>query len=180
MQLIPEITAARVTTSIAIRHVSTPASSASLSSPSTAEDATTSSGESSLAKKTVAQHQLGLNHFHAVRRLPLSYYGRVALAFAKEEGACSLYLQMPRWWSHAVWEFASTRTSLGGSFQYRSYNVRPQDSEIFIRAALGDTRRVQQMLDNGEASCLDVVPYGNSILHVSNASRSMNHKSAII
>lgn len=180
MQLIPEITAARVTTSIAIRHVSTPASSASLSDPSTAEDATSSNDDGSPVKNAVAKHQVSLTHLRAVKRMPLSYHGRVALAFGREEGACSLYLQMPRWWSYAVWEFASTRTSLGGSFQYRCYNIRPETSEIFTRASLGDTRRVQQMLDNGEASSLDVAPYGNSILHVSNASRSMNHKSAII
>ncbi|KAH8179455.1 hypothetical protein LIA77_00974 [Sarocladium implicatum] len=98
----------------------------------------------------------------------------------QEGEACSLYLQMPRWWSSKVWMFTNMRTTFGGGFQYRVYNILPGDSEVFERARQGDYRGVKQMLDDGDASCLDVTETGDSILHVALTHRRFDLCSLLI
>lgn len=109
---------------------------------------------------------------HLLRKV--SYHGKVALAIGSGKNPSGIYLQMPRWWSSRVWEFFTTPSPIGGGFQYRVYNVRPRDSELFVCIRAGDEARVKQMLDNGEASYLDVNEYGESLLYVSNTSTSHN------
>ena len=56
-----------------------------------------------------------------------------------------------------------------GNWQYTltSYNLRPQDSPIFLACAKREYETVRRLLDGGSASPFDVSPMGFTPLHVS-------------
>lgn len=54
-----------------------------------------------------------------------------------------------------VWELNMHRSSQSWDFNLRSYNVRPQSTEIFQAVSEGDLLRVQQLLSSGKASLWD-------------------------
>jgi hypothetical protein len=152
VQLIPQVTAAHVAARLSrVEHPVQPASGPV---------------KTAIVHHNVEEDDASRKQLFKYQERSLSYHGRVALSFSRDNSACRLYLQMPRWWSDAVWEFTRMSSVAGGSFQYRMYNMRPSNSEIFLSARDGNLKKVQELLDSGQASCLDIDQRGRSLIEV--------------
>ena len=76
-------------------------------------------------------------------------------------------MKLPNLFSSRVWEIARVAAEQGFDLQFRTYNVRPSHSPIFQCCRRGDLEGVERLIRNGEASLLDVIPTGESLITVS-------------
>jgi len=65
-------------------------------------------------------------------------------------------LRLPMLFSSRVWEVARVDAHQGRDLCFRTYNRRPRDAKIFDYCAIGDFKDVRLLIQNGEASLLDV------------------------
>jgi hypothetical protein len=69
--------------------------------------------------------------------------------------------------SSRVWEIARIDAHQGWDLCFRTYNRRPRDAKIFEYCGIGDLGEVRRLIQNGEASLLDVDAGGRNLLSVS-------------
>lgn len=85
-------------------------------------------------------------------------------------------LRLRSWFCRRIWELAICRAHCRWSMHLSTYNVVPHDSVIFRYCEMGDIVRIQELVERGEGSLLDVSYNrwgGETLLEVSSpASRS--------
>jgi hypothetical protein len=76
-------------------------------------------------------------------------------------------LRLPMLFSSRVWEIARIDAHQGWDLCFRAYNRRPREAEIFEYCRIGNLEEVRLLIQNGEASLLDVDEDGDNLLSVS-------------
>lgn len=66
-----------------------------------------------------------------------------------------------------VWDFQAQRTYGGWTSSLKTWNVRPDDSEIFYLVEEGKTEEMRRAFETGSASVYDCNEDGYSLLDVS-------------
>jgi hypothetical protein len=98
---------------------------------------------------------------------------------SKGRNTASLQLRLPNLFLNPVWEFSVYKANQGWDFSFRSYNIRPNNAQIFEAILNGDLSQVCELLHSGRASIWDRDPSGKGVLHF--AARSCgDHGSAVI
>jgi hypothetical protein len=101
----------------------------------------------------------GSNILHERSSIPRRHHtGKVAFR---------VKLRLPMLFSSRVWEVARIDAHQGWDLCFRTYNRRPRDAEIFEHCRDGDLEEVRLLIQNGEASLLDVDEDGGNLLSVS-------------
>ncbi|KAF4342824.1 hypothetical protein FBEOM_3233 [Fusarium beomiforme] len=72
-------------------------------------------------------------------------------------------LQIP-WFLQSSWDLTVLRASSGWTFQLNTWNIRPEDAEIFKAVGLGNARWITELVKSKEASLYDRTPWGSSLL----------------
>ncbi|POR32257.1 Uncharacterized protein TPAR_07535 [Tolypocladium paradoxum] len=94
-----------------------------------------------------------------------SKIGPFAIKYAKVPGSWHAHIQLPRWLSESVYELRSITGVGGWTYTYRTYNIIPDNSEIFQRIRRGDKEGVLELFRTGKASPFDRDANGFSLLH---------------
>ncbi|KAM5377349.1 hypothetical protein ACJZ2D_005030 [Fusarium nematophilum] len=102
---------------------------------------------------------------HSSRSYSPSRLGRFALAYTNGTGAWQAYVQWPSWLSQSVYEFQSSPTICGWTYNYRVYNIVARDSEIIKRVQRGDKDGVLELFSSRQASPFDKDDSGESLLY---------------
>ena len=67
-----------------------------------------------------------------------------------------------------AWDLQCAKVNSGWQFNLRTYNIRPNDSQVFKAIRDGSLEQFQNMFDSGLASPFDCDEDGLTLLHVSN------------
>ena len=101
--------------------------------------------------KEHAQEPVGRGHAHR--------------QFSKR-AAFRMRFQLPTLFTSRVWEIARIDAHQGWDLCFRTYNRRPSNAEIFSHCERSNLTRVQELIQNGEASLLDVDEDGHNLFWV--------------
>lgn len=96
-----------------------------------------------------------------------SKLGKFAWAYSQGTGAWQVYIQWPSWLSESIYEIESNPTFGGWMYNFRTYNVVPDNSEIISRVHKGDRDGVLELFRTRKASPFDRDKDGASLLIVS-------------
>lgn len=83
-----------------------------------------------------------------------------------KRAAFRVRFQLPALFTSRVWEIARIDAHQGWDLCFRSYNRRPSNAEIFSHCERSNLTRVQELIQNGEASLLDVDEDGHNLFWV--------------
>jgi hypothetical protein len=98
---------------------------------------------------------------------------------AKGRNPAIMKLKLPNSFLNPVWEFSVYKANQGWDISLRSYNIRPENAQIFDAIVNGDLSQVCELLHSGRASIWDRDPSGRGVLHF--AARSCGaHGSAVL
>jgi hypothetical protein len=83
--------------------------------------------------------------------------------------AFRLRLKVPAWFSTRVWEIAKVDAQQGQGWDlcFRTFNRRPNDSEVFKCCRHGELHGLKKLIQAGEASLFDVDESGGNLFAVS-------------
>jgi len=84
--------------------------------------------------------------------------------YSAEKEVMRLYIPINR--IKTIWDIALRSSQIGWSFQIRTYNVRPYNSDVFMMASIGDVNGLQSLFQRGLASPFDVDQLDFGILYV--------------
>jgi hypothetical protein len=73
----------------------------------------------------------------------------------------------PAWFSSRVWDITRINAQAGWDLCFRTYNRRPYDSEVLHCCRSGNLEGLKRLIQNGEASLLDVDVHGSNLISVS-------------
>jgi hypothetical protein len=76
-------------------------------------------------------------------------------------------LKVPAWFSTRVWEIAKVDAQQGWDLCFRTFNRRPNDSDVFGCCVSGDLDRLKLLVQAGKASPFDVNESGDNLFAVS-------------
>ncbi|GAB7324210.1 hypothetical protein MBLNU13_g07570t1 [Cladosporium sp. NU13] len=93
-----------------------------------------------------------------------------------KQAAFRMRFQLPTLFTSRVWEIARIDAHQGWDLCFRTYNRRPSNAEIFRHCHRANLTEVQRLIQNGEASLLDVNEDGYNLLWV--ASWSLSSRSS--
>ncbi|KAH7155373.1 hypothetical protein B0J13DRAFT_224133 [Dactylonectria estremocensis] len=93
-----------------------------------------------------------------------SKLGKFAWAYTQQTGAWQVYIQWPSWLSESIYEIESNPTFGGWMYNFRTYNVVPDNSEIITRVHKGDRDGVLELFRTRKASPFDRDKDGASLL----------------
>jgi hypothetical protein len=96
---------------------------------------------------------------------------RTSIPRRRHTGAVAFRVKfrLPMLFSSRVWEVARIDAHQGWDLCFRTYNRRPRNAEIFEHCRWGQLEEVRLLIQNGEASLLDVDEDGDNLLSVSTA-----------
>jgi len=94
---------------------------------------------------------------------------RTSIPRRRHTGAVAFRVKfrLPMLFSSRVWEVARIDAHQGWDLCFRTYNRRPRNAKIFEHCEIGDLEEVRLLIQNGEASLLDVDEDGRNLLSVS-------------
>lgn len=81
--------------------------------------------------------------------------------------AYQVRFQLPFWIAQKFWDFQAQRSYGRWTGSLKTWNVRPNDSEIFDLVGSGETREIRRAFETGSASLYDCNEWGDSLLDVS-------------
>ena len=91
----------------------------------------------------------------------------------------TLRLRLPSSFINTVWEFAINEGNQAWKFSFRSYNIRPWNTQIFHAIREADLPQVYDLLNSGRASIWDRDPSGRGVLHYA-AEGCSEHGSSVV
>lgn len=83
---------------------------------------------------------------------------------AKSRNKASMKLRLSNSFLNLVWEISVYKANQGWDLKLRSYNIRPENAQIFGAILKGDLSQVCELLHSGSASIWDRDPFGRGVL----------------